>query len=207
MKRRLPLLIYLTMLLVTIACGTSAPNLQATQVAQDKATMEALATAVVEKRETEEAPSATSTTLPTPASTTVVATLTPHTALTPSVTVGQIGGQLPVSGMRVTLCGKIMATPPGEPAKCIIGEFEQSAVTDDGGHFQFPAIPAGAYYIWFDIPEALKDTALRLCRDGEFRGRDYLSEGGAREFCLDATTLGPTVVVEAGKTTVYSPAP
>jgi hypothetical protein len=150
---------------------------------------------------TDESPTAT----PTPVPPTATPALAPPTTTSP--TVGQVEGQLLVSGAKVTLCGKIMATPPGEPAKCIIGEFEQSVVTDEGGHFQLTAIPPGAYYIWFDIPEALKDTVLRLCREGEFRGRDYLSEGGAREFCLDGNTLGPTVVVETGKTTIYSPAP
>jgi hypothetical protein len=95
---------------------------------------------------------------------------------------------------------------PGEPAKCT-GEFEESVTTDATGYFLFSAVPSGDYYIWFDLPEALKDTALPLCRQGEYRGRDYLPDDGAREFCLDGQTLGPTIIVEAGKTTFYMPSP
>lgn len=78
MKTRLWLLILLTPLLVTIACGTSVPNLEATQVAQDKATMQALATAIAGQQEAQQTPRATITTPPTPTPIVVVVTATPQ---------------------------------------------------------------------------------------------------------------------------------
>ena len=67
MKTRLSLLVLLIALLVAIACGTTAPNLEATQVAQDKATMEALATTIARQQETQRTPSATPSDASTPA--------------------------------------------------------------------------------------------------------------------------------------------
>jgi hypothetical protein len=61
MKARPSALVLMTVLLVAIACGTTTPNLQATRVAQDKATMEALATVIAEPPEAQEPPTATST--------------------------------------------------------------------------------------------------------------------------------------------------
>jgi len=66
MKARPSALVLMTVLLVTIACGTTTPNLEATRVAQDKATMEALATAIAERQEAQEPAQATSTVPPTP---------------------------------------------------------------------------------------------------------------------------------------------
>jgi len=89
MKAKLSLPILLTMLLVTIACGTTTPNLEATQVAHDKATMEALATTIAEQQEAQEPAQATSTVPPTPSPVpptptpvVVVVTATPQAAPT-----------------------------------------------------------------------------------------------------------------------------
>jgi len=82
MKRKLALLGLPAVLLVTIACGTSTPNLEAARAAQDKATMEALATAIAEQQGTQQPPSAAITTLPTPTSVVGIVTATPQDTLT-----------------------------------------------------------------------------------------------------------------------------
>jgi hypothetical protein len=149
---------------------------------------------------------------PTPAPPTATLTPVPSTATPTSVPPtagGEVEGKLSVADVKVTLCSITTETGlPGQPTECI-GDFEKSVMTDTTGHFTFSAIPSGVYYIFFDIPEALKDAVLHLCQDGEFRRRDYLQGGGAREFCLSGPeaekVFGPTVAVEAGKTTIYSP--
>lgn len=75
--REKPYLLILTTLIVALACGTAAPNLEATGVAQDKATMEALATLVAEKQQ---ASPETDTPMPTPTSIVVIVTATPEAA-------------------------------------------------------------------------------------------------------------------------------
>jgi len=85
MKARPSALILTVTLLAAIACGTTTPNLEATQVAQDKATMEALATAIAEPAETQEPAHATNTVPltpspvpPTPTPIVIVVTATPQ---------------------------------------------------------------------------------------------------------------------------------
>lgn len=116
---------------------------------------------------------------------------------------GEARGKLSAPDVKVTLCNAIQVTLPGDPAKCT-GDFETSVMTDATGDFVFSTVPPGTYYVWFDLPDELKGAELPLCRTGERHRRDLLVGGGAREFCLDGKTLGPTVIVTPGKATTIS---
>jgi len=82
-------------------------------------------------------------------------------------------------------------------------EPELSATTGADGHF---LIPIGEYYIYFDVPAALKDGLqdFSLCvAPSGWQSFDDLPDGDLRWSCLHRETLGLTVIVETGQTTPY----
>lgn len=196
MKQFLILLILMGLVL-TACAGRPTPNIEATVQAALAATQTARPTNTpLPPANTSITPAATPTDTPT-----LTPTPIPPTATSPPVS-GQVKGKLSpkAAGVKVTLCGDVSQSPV-EATKC--EGFEQSVTIDSTGHFLFSAIPPGAYYIIFDTPVTQEVVKYIPCRPGEFAFCDKVAAEGVRKCgCFDfgSEPLGPTVVVEAGKT-------
>ena len=149
-------------------------------------------------------PTATLTPVP-PTATPVPQLPTPTQTPTPAPAAGSVEGTLPLHcNLPVTLCDSYSLWNPmqGAAAAECNGTFKQTVLIDGTGYFLLPSLPPGEYSIFIDIPEALRDAVPPHCRSGEYMHWGPITDG-IQVLCLSREGLGPTVIVEAGQTTVY----
>jgi hypothetical protein len=147
--------------------------------------------------------SATSTPVPPTLTPVPTATLNPPTE-TPIPTTGTVEAFLHAEGITMHLCDHAIGDGIGTYIECN-GEIDMSAISDSDGHLIIKDVPAGTYYTVFEVPEALfvGSEAPIPCLEGDYHVAQYAPEGGIA-ICYSGETLGGTVEVVVGETTVYT---
>jgi len=120
------------------------------------------------------------------------------------------GALLGIPGVVVLLCddAPIGSLDINHKVTELICKGEKQHVVMDSGGFHMTEVLPSSYYIVFDIPQSSMDDVDRVVVGGSLcQIADYYkvlpTPSGFREACFDHESLGPTVVVTAGQTTMY----